>query len=42
MPVGRLSPGGAGRVYPGVARADVRIGVGSMLPHHFNGFGGGA
>ncbi len=42
LPVGRLSTGGEVRIDPVVARADVRIGVGSILPHPFNGFGGGA
>jgi nickel-dependent lactate racemase len=36
-----LSDGFPVRVNPLFASADVRIGIGSVLPHPFNGFGGG-
>jgi len=39
--IGRLSTGGEVKINPIVARADVRIGVGSIVPHHITGFGGG-
>jgi nickel-dependent lactate racemase len=42
VPVGRLSTGGEVKINPVVAQADVKIGVGSIVPHHINGFGGGA
>ena len=42
VPVCRLSTGGEVRINPIVARADVKIGVGSIVPHPMNGFGGGA
>jgi len=42
VPVGRLSTGGEVKINPIVARADVKIGVGSIVPHPMNGFGGGA
>jgi nickel-dependent lactate racemase len=42
IPVGRLSTGGEVRINPIVAQADVKIGVGSIVPHPMNGFGGGA
>ena len=42
IPVGHLSTGGEVRINPIVVQADVKIGVGSILPHHINGFGGGA
>jgi nickel-dependent lactate racemase len=42
VPIGRLSTGGEVRINPIVARADVKIGVGSIVPHPMNGFGGGA
>jgi nickel-dependent lactate racemase len=42
VPVGRLSTGGEVRINSIVARADVKIGVGSIVPHPMNGFGGGA
>ena len=42
VPIGRLSTGGEARINPVVARADVKIGVGSIVPHPMNGFGGGA
>ena len=41
VPVGRLSTGGEVRINPIVARADVKIGLGSIVPHPMNGFGGG-
>jgi len=40
--IGRLFTGGEVKINPIVARADVKIGVGSIVPHHINGFGGGA
>jgi nickel-dependent lactate racemase len=42
VPIGCLSTGGEVRINPIVARADVKIGVGSIVPHPMNGFGGGA
>ena len=42
VPIGRLSTGGEVKINPIVAQADVRIGVGSIVPHHITGFGGGA
>lgn len=41
VPIGRLSTGEEVRINPIVARADVKIGVGSIVPHPMNGFGGG-
>jgi nickel-dependent lactate racemase len=40
--VGRLESGRPVRVNRHVAEADFRIGVGSILPHPLNGFGGGS
>jgi len=40
--IGRLSSSGEVKINPIVARADVKIGVGSIVPHPMNGFGGGA
>jgi len=42
VPIGRLSTGGEVKIDPIAARSDVKIGVGSIVPHHINGFGGGA
>jgi nickel-dependent lactate racemase len=42
VPVGRLPHAGEVRVHPLVAKADFRITIGSIIPHPFNGFGGGA
>jgi nickel-dependent lactate racemase len=42
VPIGRLSIGGEVKINPIVAQADVKIGVGSIVPHPMNGFGGGA
>jgi nickel-dependent lactate racemase len=42
VPVGCLSTGGEVKINPVVAQADVKIGVGSIVPHPMNGFGGGA
>ena len=42
VPIGRLSTGGEVEINPVVAQADVKIGVGSIVPHPMNGFGGGA
>jgi len=41
VPVGCLSTGGEVRINPIVAQADVKIGLGSIVPHPMNGFGGG-
>jgi nickel-dependent lactate racemase len=41
VPIGHLSTGGEVKINPIVARADVKIGVGSIVPHPMNGFGGG-
>ncbi len=41
VPIGYLSTGGEVRINPIVARADAKIGVGSIVPHPMNGFGGG-
>lgn len=40
--VGRLKSAGEVKINPLVAKADFRIGVGSILPHPMCGFGGGA
>lgn len=40
--IGHLSTGGEVRINPIVARADIKIGIGSIFPHPMNGFGGGA
>jgi nickel-dependent lactate racemase len=40
-PIGHLSTGGEVQINPIVARADVKIGVGAIVPHPMNGFGGG-
>ena len=40
--VGTLKHGGDLRINPLAAEADLRIAVGSILPHPFAGFGGGA
>jgi len=42
VPIGHLSTGGEIKINPIVARADVKIGVSSIVPHPMNGFGGGA
>jgi nickel-dependent lactate racemase len=42
VPVGRLTHAGEVRIHPLVAKADFRITIGSIIPHPFNGFGGGA
>jgi nickel-dependent lactate racemase len=41
VPVGRLHSGAEVRVNPLAVHADVRIGIGSILPHNMNGFSGG-
>ncbi|MBN2122668.1 MAG: DUF2088 domain-containing protein [Deltaproteobacteria bacterium] len=41
VPVERLKTGGEVRLNPTVANADIRIGLGSIMPHPMNGFGGG-
>jgi nickel-dependent lactate racemase len=41
VPLGRLPHAGEVRVNPLVAGADFRIAIGSIIPHPFNGFGGG-
>jgi lactate racemase len=40
--IGTLKYGGDLRIHPLAAEADLRIAVGSILPHLFAGFGGGA
>jgi nickel-dependent lactate racemase len=40
--VGRLPHAGEVRINPLVAKADFRMTIGSIIPHPFNGFGGGA
>ena len=40
--VGTLRNGGEFKIHPLAARADFRIAIGSVLPHLFNGYGGGA
>ncbi|MEJ2725380.1 MAG: nickel-dependent lactate racemase [Deltaproteobacteria bacterium] len=42
VPVGRLPHAGEVRIHPLVAKADFRMAIGSIIPHPFNGFGGGA
>ena len=42
VPVGRLPHAGEVRIHPLVAKADFRMTIGSIIPHPFNGFGGGA
>ncbi|MBP1696286.1 MAG: hypothetical protein H6Q41_1474 [Deltaproteobacteria bacterium] len=39
--IGRLKKGGEIKVNPLLGEADVRIAIGSILPHPMNGFGGG-
>jgi nickel-dependent lactate racemase len=41
VPVTRLQSGTEVRINPIAARADIRIGIGSIFPHPMNGFGGG-
>ena len=41
IPIGRLETGCEIRINPIVAGADVLIGVGGIIPHPMNGFGGG-
>jgi nickel-dependent lactate racemase len=41
IPIGKLSSGSEIKINPLVAKADIRIGVGSILPHGMNGFSGG-
>lgn len=41
VPIGRLKTGTEVRVNPFLLEADFRIGIGSILPHPFAGFGGG-
>jgi len=40
--IGTLTSAGEVKINPVVAKADIRIGIGSILPHPMNGFGGGA
>ena len=40
--IGRVKAAGEVKINPLLIQADVRIGVGSLIPHPFNGFGGGA
>ena len=42
VPIGTLAPAGEIKINPIAAKADIRIGIGSILPHPMNGFGGGA
>lgn len=42
VPIGRLSTGGEVAINPFVAKAQLKIGIGSIFPHPMNGFGGGA
>jgi nickel-dependent lactate racemase len=39
--IGRLSSGTEVKINPLAAQADIRIGIGSILPHSMNGFSGG-
>lgn len=41
VPIGRLLTGGEVAIDPLVARAQFKIGIGSIFPHPMNGFGGG-
>jgi len=41
VPIAALDSGAEVRVNPVFARADIRIGLGSIFPHPMNGFGGG-
>jgi len=41
VPIGRLRTGAEVRIHPFVLEADFRIGIGSIVPHPFAGFGGG-
>ena len=42
VPIGKLLTGGEVAIDPFVAKAQIKIGVGSIFPHPMNGFGGGA
>ena len=42
VPIGKLKTGAEVAIDPVVARADLKIGMGSIFPHPMNGFGGGA
>ena len=42
VPIGKLLTGGEVAIDPFVARAHLKIGIGSIFPHPMNGFGGGA
>jgi nickel-dependent lactate racemase len=39
--IGKLSSGAQVKINPRAAQADIRIGIGSILPHSMNGFSGG-
>jgi len=41
VPVGRIKTGGQVKINPLLMEADFRIGIGSVVPHPFSGFGGG-
>jgi nickel-dependent lactate racemase len=41
VPVTRLSSGAQVKINPLAVQADIRIGIGSILPHNINGFSGG-
>jgi len=42
VPIGNLLTGGEVAIDPFVAKAQIKIGIGSIFPHPMNGFGGGA
>ena len=42
VPIGKLLTGAEVAIDPFVAKAQIKIGVGSIFPHPMNGFGGGA
>ena len=42
IPIGKLLTGAEVAIDPYVARAQLKIGIGSIFPHPMNGFGGGA
>ncbi|OQY44805.1 MAG: hypothetical protein B6240_09815 [Desulfobacteraceae bacterium 4572_87] len=42
IPIGKLLTGAEVAINPFVARAQLKIGIGSIFPHPMNGFGGGA
>jgi nickel-dependent lactate racemase len=42
VPIGKLLTGAEVAIDPFVAKAQIKIGIGSIFPHPMNGFGGGA